>query len=109
MAIFGIEHILYLVVVLVLSVISIILIKKFVSQEKVHIAVKITSSVLLVCVICSRIFLTVKAGRFIKFIPDTFCSMMGVFWGFCCIVFQFVKIKERTKRKKDFKIKAKDE
>lgn len=50
MAIFGIEHILHLVVVLVLSVISIIVIKKFVPQEKVHIAVKITSSVLLVCV-----------------------------------------------------------
>ena len=50
MAIFGIEHILYLVVVLLLSVISIILIKKFVPQEKVYIAVKITSSVLLVCV-----------------------------------------------------------
>lgn len=78
MKIFGLEHILYMVIALVIMTIVIVLIKKFVPKEKVHIAIKIFAAMGLVLIIINRIVVSKsRDGNFLDFLPDTFCSLMG--------------------------------
>ncbi len=78
MKIYGIEHILYMVITLFVIILSLILIKIYVPKEKIKIPIKILAVIGLILIIINRIVVSKsRSANFIDFIPDTFCSMMG--------------------------------
>lgn len=77
MKIFGLEHILFLSFTILFTIISIIIFNKFIPKNKFHIVIKITSIILLIFIISSRILLSIKNNNPLSFLPSTYCSMMG--------------------------------
>lgn len=78
MKVFGVEHLIYMLVLIVIMALSIFLIKKFVPQNKIVWAVKITAVIGLIMIIINRVVVSKsRNANFIDFLPDTYCSMMG--------------------------------
>lgn len=78
MEVFGIEHIIYMIVSLVVMIIALVLFKKFIPKDKTFILIKILAGIGLVLIIINRIVVSLsRDGTFLDFIPDTFCSTMG--------------------------------
>lgn len=78
MEIYGIEHILYLVISIILMIGVIVLTKFFVPKEKVFIVMKVLAGIGLILIIINRIVVAKsRNGDFQSFLPDTYCSMMG--------------------------------
>lgn len=78
MSVFGLEHILYMVITLFVMISSIIIIKKFVPQQKMYLVVKIIAIIGLIMIIINRIVVSKsRDANFLDFLPDTYCSMMG--------------------------------
>ena len=82
--VYGIEHIIYLIIVLILGICSLILIKKKCKSEKsIILLVRISALVLLIIFIMSRIFITYsdvcvnhrENYTWLNLIPNTWCSM----------------------------------
>lgn len=75
-AIFGTEHIVFLVIFAVLSIVSLILIAKFVKTEKTKaIIIKVLAALLLCAVACNRISIAVLSNDWVRLIPNTFCGL----------------------------------
>lgn len=75
---YGIEHILYLIISFVIMAISIILTKKFVKNDKVlTIIIKSIAGVLLLTVILNRLFIVFvqETPNWLDFIPNTYCGL----------------------------------
>ncbi len=78
MEIFGLEHIIYFIVSLVLMTALTIIFKVFVKKEKMYIVMKIIAGFGLVLMVIYRIIVSKsRNGTFLDFLPDTYCSMMG--------------------------------
>lgn len=78
MSVFGIEHILFMVISLIIMISLLILFKKFIPKEKMYIVIKIIAGIGLILIIINRIVVSKsRSGTFLDFIPDTYCSMMG--------------------------------
>lgn len=78
MEIFGLEHIIYFVVAVVLMIALTIIFKVFVKKEKMYIVMKIIAGFGLVLMVIYRIIVSKsRNGTFLDFLPDTYCSMMG--------------------------------
>lgn len=78
MSIFGWEHLTYLTVIFTLMIVALILIKKFVKNEKtLTILIKSVAGLLLLSVILNRTFIVFKYSTpdFIAFLPNTFCGL----------------------------------
>ena len=89
MTLFGLEHILYMIIALIVMVVSIILIKKFVPQEKMYIVMKIIATVGLIIMIIYRIVVAKsRNSTFLDFLPDTYCSMMGFIMPIVILLFK---------------------
>ncbi len=78
MKVFGIEHIIYFIVSIILMVALTLIFRFCVKKDKMHIVMKILAGIGLVLIIINRIVVSKsRNGTFIDFIPDTYCSMMG--------------------------------
>ncbi len=74
--IFGKEHIIFLIIFFIVSIVSLILIYKFVKSEKAKfITVKIFALLLLCAIVCNRIFIAVTSNDWRKIIPNSFCGL----------------------------------
>ena len=89
MQVFGIEHIIYMIVMVVIMTITLILLKKFVPKNKMVLPIKIIAGIGLILIIIYRIVVSKsRSGTFIDFIPDTFCSMMGFILPLTVLIFK---------------------
>lgn len=89
MQVFGIEHIIYMVVMIVVMTIAIIVLKKFVPKNKMVLPIKIFAGIELILIIIYRIVISKsRSGTFIDFIPDTFCSLMGFILPLTILIFK---------------------
>ena len=78
---FGIEHILYIVITTVLAVVGLLLAKKYAKSEKSQTSVlKILAGFLFVAIITNRISQVFRYGtiRWYCIIPDSFCGMTSL-------------------------------
>lgn len=74
--IFGTEHIIFLSIFFVFMVLSLVLIKKFVKQEKsINITIKIVALFLFVFIVWNRVSIAVLGKQWVKLIPSSFCGM----------------------------------
>lgn len=89
MQVFGIEHIIYMVVMIVVMTIAIIVLKKFVPKNKMVLPIKIFAGIELILIIIYRIVISKsRSGTFIDFIPDPFCSLMGFILPLTILIFK---------------------
>lgn len=89
--IFGIEHIIYMVITFALTIAGLILIKKFCKSEKSQkIVIKISGAVLFVSVLVNRICVylwQVDVGNTnYPFLPVSLCATVNLLYGFCMVV-----------------------
>lgn len=90
--VFGIEHILFILVFSVISVAGLVLIRKFCKTEKnKNLSVLIVASLLLAAVIFNRISISAVSGKWLDLIPNTFCG----FTSFSFAIFALV-IKDKN-------------
>lgn len=72
----GIEHILYLLVcILILVPLAIVLKLKLKNDKQIEIMFKILGLIGLIAIICTRISLSIDENNFLYLIPDSFCGM----------------------------------
>lgn len=84
--IFGWQHITFLVVMSIIGILSIILIKKYCTDdEKLSKAIKIYSGVLLVFILANRISIAINRQSVIHFMPSTFCGFSSFMLAICGI------------------------
>lgn len=89
MQVFGIEHIIYMIVAAIIMAGLIIVIKIFVPKDKMFIPMKVTAAIGIVIMIIYRIVVSrSRSGTFLDFIPDTFCSMMGFIMPLTVLIFK---------------------
>lgn len=89
MQVFGIEHIIYMIVAAIILAGLIIVIKIFVPKDKMFIPMKVTAAIGIVIMIIYRIVVSrSRSGTFLDFIPDTFCSMMGFIMPLTVLIFK---------------------
>lgn len=75
--VFGIEHIMYLLVTTILGAAFIFLVKRFCKEEKqLQFVVRITGAVLLCLIIANRICISIREDcNWIYLVPDSFCGV----------------------------------
>ncbi len=89
MEIFGIEHILFMVVLAVIMALAIFLLVKFVPKDKMYIPIKICAAIGLILIIINRIVVSKsRSSTFADFLPDTYCSMMGFVLPIVVLIFK---------------------
>ncbi len=79
--VFGIEHVLYMIISTLVSVIGFIFIKKYVKTEKSkNLILKITAGLLLISILANRLSQVFRYGqvRWYLIIPDSFCGMTSL-------------------------------
>lgn len=78
MSIYGLEHILYLVISIIVMIGFVLLVKFLVPKNKLFIVMKVVAGIGLILIIINRVVVAKSRNAdFISFLPDTFCSMMG--------------------------------
>lgn len=78
MELFGLEHILYMVVASIIMALLLFVLIRFVPHKKIYIPLKVFATVGFVIMIVYRIVVAKSRNSTFKdFLPDTFCSMMG--------------------------------
>ena len=78
MEIYGIEHIIYMIVSLFIMAGLIVLFKFLIPKDKRYVLFKVLAGIGLILIIIYRIVVSKsRGGTFIDFLPDTYCSMMG--------------------------------
>lgn len=78
--IYGLEHILYVAISAALMTISIILIKRFVKNDKdLRLVIRIIGLFLLAAIIWNRISICLVARSFKSLLPNTFCGSSSLF------------------------------
>lgn len=89
MEIYGLEHIIYLVISLILIIGLTIVFKFFIPKEKMFIVMKVLSAISLVLIIINRIVVANSRNKdFVSFLPDTYCSMMGFVLPIVVLIFK---------------------
>ena len=89
MKVFGLEHIIYMIVMSILMVISLVLIKRFVPKEKSYIPIKIFAAIGFILIIINRIVVAKsRDATFLDFLPDSFCSIMGFVLPLTVLIFK---------------------
>ena len=84
--VFGIEHFVCLAVIIVMSIISIILIKKYVKSEKgKDIIIKVVAGLLLALVVWNRITKIVIEGDWTEVFLDSFCCVSSFALALACL------------------------
>ena len=74
--IFGWQHLTYLSIVFVLTIVSYVLILKYAKTEKsLNIILKIVAVLLLLSVVWNRISIAIKNNNALYFIPNSFCGL----------------------------------
>ena len=74
--VFGWQHLTYIAIFVVLAVVSLVLIKKFVKDEKVlTIIIKSVAGALFLAILWNRISIAIKNSNALNLIPDTFCGL----------------------------------
>ena len=74
--VFGWQHLTYIAIFVVLAVVSLVLIKKFVKDEKVlTIIIKSVAGALFLAILWNRISIAIKNSNALYLIPDTFCGL----------------------------------
>lgn len=79
--VFGIEHVLYMIISTLVSVIGFILIKKYAKTEKSkNVILKVTAGLLFVSILANRLSQVFRYGqvRWYLIIPDSFCGMTSL-------------------------------
>lgn len=80
--IFGWEHLTYLAVCLVIAIVSLVLIKIYVKNEKIqNIIVRCVGFLLFACVIWNRVELVLHTNNWAYIVPDSFCGMSSFVLG----------------------------
>ncbi|MDD4000580.1 MAG: YwaF family protein [Bacilli bacterium] len=72
--VYGWQHLVYLVIVLLLITFGIFLILRFVSKEKYPLVIKIIGIVLLAAIIWNRVSICLLRSGFKNFLPSSFCG-----------------------------------
>lgn len=86
--IFGWQHIVYLVIFVVLSAVSIILIKKYCKTERaLIISIKSTAALLLAFIIWNRICIVISNEDWFMLLPNTFCGITSFAFAVCALAF----------------------
>ncbi|MCL2755675.1 MAG: YwaF family protein [Firmicutes bacterium] len=86
--VFGLAHILYLVITTAMMVASLILIKKYCKTKRSqNIAVIIAASLLLVSIIMNRITVSLYSGNWISLVPTSFCGMTSLLFSVAALIF----------------------
>ena len=78
---FGIEHILYMVITTVIAVVALLLCKKYASTERTQsIVLKVMAALLFVAIVTNRLSQVFRYGqvRWYCIIPDSFCGMTSL-------------------------------
>ena len=89
MKVFGTEHIVFMIVSVIVLTALLIVLKKFVPQNKVGLVMKITAFCGLVLIVINRIVVSKSRNAdFIDFLPDTYCSMMGLILPLTVLLFK---------------------
>lgn len=80
--VFGVEHIIYVVVFLVILIASIILVIKYIKndEKKTYLFMRVTGAILLVLIVLNRIAICLHKGSWLYLIIDSYC-------GLCSFVF----------------------
>ncbi len=87
--IFGIEHLIYVLVFLAILTAVIILVKKFIKTEKAEsVLVKCAGVLLLASILFNRISEAVYYNNILDVLPDTFCSFSSTVMGFGMLIFK---------------------
>ncbi len=78
--VYGIGHIVYLAIALILYAVGLIFLCKHKNDEKVKfVTVKISAAVLLICIIASRFSVAIKKENDLKYLlPNTFCGLSSL-------------------------------
>lgn len=80
--IFGWEHLTYLAVCLVIAIVSLVLIKIYVKNEKIqNIIVRCVGFLLFACVIWNRVELVLHTNNWEYIVPDSFCGLSSFVLG----------------------------
>lgn len=74
--VYGVEHLTFLAIFITLTVVSLVLFKKYIKNEKKQdIIVRIFGALTIIFVMWNRISLSVVSGNYVKLIPSSFCGM----------------------------------
>ena len=77
--IFGWQHLTFLAIFIVISVVTLVLVKKYAKSTKSQdIIARCVGGVLLAFILANRIIIAINDGQAIKFIPNTFCGMSSL-------------------------------
>lgn len=77
--IFGWQHLTFLAIFIVISAVTLVLVKKYAKSTKSQeIIVRCVGGVLLAFILANRIIIAINDGQAIKFIPNTFCGMSSL-------------------------------
>ena len=85
--VYGIEHILFLVVFFVLAIVGTILIKKYAKTTKSQdITIRIIAGLLFIAVMWNRISIAVISNNYAKLIPSSFCGMSSLVFALAVLI-----------------------
>lgn len=89
MKVFGLEHILYLLIsILLLTITTIILKKKIKDDKKIEIMFRIIGLIGLIVIILNRIAISIRDNNFILLIPDSYCGMTSLLTSIALLFFK---------------------
>lgn len=85
--IFGIEHIIYICIFVIIMTASIVLVVKFIKTEKqINILMKAIGAVLLILIILNRIAISIREDyNWMYLIPDSFCGLCSFLFSFALL------------------------
>ena len=77
--IFGYEHLTFLAIFIVISVVTLVLIKKYAKSTKAQdVIVRCVGVLLFACILWNRISIAIKNGDALGLIPNTFCGLSSL-------------------------------
>ncbi|MBR4496176.1 MAG: hypothetical protein IKP12_03495, partial [Acholeplasmatales bacterium] len=89
MKVFGLEHILYLLIsIILLTITTIILKKKIKDDKKIEIMFRIIGIIGLIVIILNRIAISIRDNNFFLLIPDSYCGMTSLLTSISLLFFK---------------------
>lgn len=88
--IYGIEHIIYLLVSIILMAVGFFLIKKYINTEKkLNLLIRLLGLLLLINVIWNRISISLEEERFFSnFLPESYCGITSILLSISVMIFK---------------------
>ncbi len=88
MKIFGKEHLIYMLISTIIGIAAVVLVKLFCKGKKLELAVKIWAYLMFIFWLMNRICVVVRDDDGLKFLPNTYCSVIAIIFYFACRYFK---------------------